>query len=142
MLYLEYIEYRKVTGAEMRKILFKNLTGGNNKKRDFSICEIVEKDGIVVKTEQRCVYFIRGKTHLKHHHDLQELKAIKKRKGVWRKKHFYITRSYNARAGENELTCKVAGTLYIIVEQDVFYVTFIHSFKMNMLTVSADKNKT
>lgn len=129
-------------GAKMRKILFKNLTGSDNRKRDLSIREIVEKDGIIAETERRCIYFVRGKVHLEHRYDIQELETLKKGEDVRKKKHFYIIRSHNTKTGEDKLTCKVIGALYVIVKQDVFCITFVHSFKTDLRTVSIGKKKT
>ena len=128
-------------GAKMRKILFKNLTGSDNRKRDLCIREVMKKDGIIAETERRCRYFVRGKVHLEHSYGLQELETLKKEEGAWKKKHFYIIRSHNTKTGEDKLTCKVIGTLYVIVKQDVFCITFVHSFKTDLHTVSIGKKK-
>lgn len=126
----------------MREILIKNLTASNNRKRDLCIRETMQKDGIMVKTERRCVYLVRGKVHMEHRYDLHELETLKKSGGTRKKKHFYITRSHDTRTGEDKLTCRVAGTLYVIVKQEIFCVTFVHSFRTDFSTVSSGKKKT
>ena len=126
----------------MREIVYKNLTGKNNKTRDLYIRELVTKDGVLARIERRCLYFVREKLYLKDLHDLEELKALKQTEDTWKKKHFHILRKHDSYTGEDKLTCKVAGTFYAIVGHYVFCIAFVHSFKMDMAVLSVNREET
>lgn len=116
----------------MREILYKNLTGSDNKKRDLCIREIITRDGLMTTLERRCVYFVREKLYIKDPADLDELKVLKDTNDAWKKKHFHILRKHDSRTGEDKLICKVASTFYAIVGHYVFCIAFVHSFKIDL----------
>ena len=118
----------------MRKILFKNITALDSMKKDLSVCEILDKNGVITRTERRCVYFVRKKIHMDDPSDLSGLSEMKEDEGSWKKKHFHILREHDSDSGEDKLFCKVAGNLYAIVGQDVYCVAFVHSFKIGLVT--------
>ena len=43
----------------MREVTFRDLTSLNSRKKDIVLKEVFEKDGVLAKTERRCLYFIR-----------------------------------------------------------------------------------
>lgn len=126
----------------MRKILYKNLTGNNNRKRDLCIREIVTREGITAKIERRCIYFVREKIHIKNPNNLDELKVLKKTENGWRKKHFHILRNHDSDTGEDRLICKVAGAFYAIVGHYVFCIAFVHSFKIDVAVLTTNRKET
>ena len=126
----------------MREILYKNLTGSNNKKHDLCIREIVTRDGIVATIERRCIYFVRDKVHINDPTNLDELKDLKKAEDIWKKKHFHILRNHDSSTGEDKLVCKVAGTFYAIAGHYVFCIAFVHSFKIDLAVLSFGEKKT
>lgn len=119
----------------MREIVYKNLTGVDNKKRDLCIREVVNRDGVVATVERRCIYFIREKVYINNPGDMAELKALRKSKEVWKKKHFHILKKHDSGTGEDRLICKIAGTFYAIVGHYVFCIAFVQSFKLDFAAV-------
>ena len=120
----------------MREILYKNLTGSDNKRRDLCIREVITREDFMATIERRCIYFVREKVYIEDPNNLDSLKVLKKSKDVWKKKHFHILRKHDTQTGEDKLTCKVAGTFYAIVGHYVFCIAFVHSFKIDLETVS------
>ena len=123
----------------MREIVYKNLTGDHNKKRDLCIREVVARDDFTATIERRCRYFVREKVYIENPTNLDKLKDLKKKDNVWKKKHFHILRKHNSNTGEDKLICKVAGTFYAIVEHYVFCIAFVHSFKIDLEALSLNK---
>ena len=132
----------KVRVRTMRKILYKNLTGANHKKRDLCIREVITHDDYMATIERRCLYFVREKVYIENPANLDSLKVLKKKDDVWKKKHFHILRKHDTATGEDKLICKIAGTFYAIVGHYVFCIAFVHSFKIDLATVSFKENKT
>lgn len=117
----------------MREILFKNLTGSDNRKRDLSIKEIVTGDGLVATVERRCVYFVREAIHLDDTSDVSQLSKLKAKGGLAEDPHhFHIFRKYDSETQEDLLICKVYGKFYIICDDNIFCISFVHSFKIRL----------
>lgn len=114
----------------MRDIVFKTLTSLESKKRDLSIQEIVEKDGILAKTERRCRYFIMGKVHVEDINNIEKLVELKFADMPHRKRHYYILKIHNAQHGEDRLLCKIAGMFYAIYGSEIYCIAYVHSFKI------------
>lgn len=125
----------------MREIVFKHLTAKDHKKRDLCVREIVSKDGVMATIERRCIYFIVEKFYIEDPNDIEEFKTLKSGGEAWKKRHFHILRRHDSTTGEDKLICKVAGTLYAVVSNSVYYIAFFHSFKIDLSAVSTDKKK-
>ncbi len=119
---------------KMRELLFKNMTSNDHKKRDISIQEIVEKDGILAKTTRRCLYFIKEKTPVKSPMDLQKISDIKDLDEE-QKRHFCVLKQRDSDLGVDKLMCKVAGTFYAVVNNYLYCVVFFHTFKISFLAM-------
>lgn len=104
----------------MRDILFKELTSSDKRKRLFSICEAVEKDGILTKVERRSIYLIKEKEQIKELKDLPRVSVFK---------------VCNTQRQEERLSWKVVGNFYVVTEERIFYIIFIHSFKIEAAVI-------
>lgn len=114
----------------MREVLFKNLTSMNSRKKDITLREAFERDGVFAKTERRCFYFIKDITDLKNENDVYNLLETQKNASVSKKRHFYIMKEHKDSIGEDKLVCKVAGTFYAIMGNRAYTIGFLHSFRV------------
>ena len=117
----------------MREVLYKSLTSLNSRKKDISLREVFEKDGVTAKTERRCFYFIKDVSHLDDQQDLQKWLNLQNQTGLVNKRHFYIMKEHKDDLGEDKLVCKIAGTFYAVVDQSVYTIAFLHSFKVRFM---------
>jgi len=125
----------------MREILFKNLTGSNHRKRDLTIKEIVTRNGMSATVERRCVYFVRNIVKVKDSSDLKSLEELKIGDEIARKKpEFHILRKYDEATGDDKLICKVSGKFYVISDNKVYCIAFVHSFKIRLEVDLSVKN--
>ncbi len=116
----------------MRELIFKNLTSLAARKRDISIEEVVEKNGMTSFTQKRSTYFVRGVLHLDSREELQEWVDRRKQHPELDKKFFHILREYSVKDNEDKLVCKMRGTFYIISNQDVYNIVFVHAVKIRI----------
>lgn len=114
----------------MRELVFKNLTKPSSKKRDVSIEEVVEKNGVVSSTQKRSTYFIRDILHMDSRKELEQWVDERKKHPGLDKKFFHILRKYSVRDKEDKLVCKMRGSFYIISNQDVYNIVFVHAIKI------------
>ena len=119
----------------MREILYKNLLGLDNKKRDLCVKEIISRDDFMATIERRCRYFVRKKVYLQDPNDLDKLNVLKKHNDALKKKHFHILRTHDSISGKDKFICKIAGTFYAIAGHYIFSIAYIHSFKIDLAAV-------
>lgn len=116
----------------MRELIFRNLTKTAAKKRDISMEEVVEKNGVVSSTEKRSMYFVRDVRHMKSSDELHRWVARRKQNPSLDKKFFHILRKYSVKDKEDKLICKMRGSMYIISDQDLYNIVFIHTLKIRI----------
>lgn len=125
----------------MRELIFKTSTSTENKKRDLWVEETVEKDGVLAKTQRRCLYFIIGKAHIDNPDDIESVSALKFHDRANKKRHYYILKEHNDANGEDRLVCKISGTFYAVCGNDVYCIAFVHAFKLIFTADSLNKGK-
>ena len=123
----------------MREVTFKNLTQLKSRKKDIFLKEVVEKDGVIAKTERRCFYFIKDITHLDEGKDLEKWVDSQNNTEPISKRHFHILKEHSDGLGEDKLICKIAGTFYAVVDKNIYTIAFLHSFKVTFVKASCAK---
>ncbi len=122
----------------MRELTFKNTTTWSHSKRDVFVEETVEKDGVLAKTTRRCIYFIKEKRLVKNPNDLKKL-ADMKFSDDQAKKHFHVLKERDSSLGIDRLMCKVAGTFYAVIDEYLYAIVFVHTFKISFCAMRKRK---
>jgi len=117
----------------MREVLFKHLTSLGARKKDISLMEIFQKDGVVARTERRYLYFIREISHVYDEGEVQHWMEEQSKLAPPKRRHFHILKEHNDDLGEERLVCKVAGTFYVVIGRDIYTIAFLHSFKVSLM---------
>ena len=116
----------------MRELIFKHLITPEAKKRDVSMEEVVEKNGLISSTKKRSMYFVRGVHHLKSKDKVEEWVERRKKNPMAGKKFFHVLRKYSTKDKEDKLMCKMRGSFYIISDQNIYNVVFVHAIKIKI----------
>ena len=117
----------------MREVVFKNLTSSKSRKKDIFLREMFEKDGVLAKTERRCFYFIKEIRPLVNGNDLKEVIGSEKELEQMNKRQFHIMKEHNDGLHEDKVICKIIGTFYAIIDNKVYTIAFLHSFKVSFV---------
>ena len=120
----------------MREVQFKELCSRNTRKKDIFLKDVFEKDGIMTKTERRCLYFLKEAIHLEKPEDLQKWLDSQSPSKNPAKRHFHILKEHNDSIGEDKIICKILGTIYVVVEKRVYTIVFLNSFKASFVRPS------
>lgn len=114
----------------MREVLFKDLTSVSSRKKDIFLKEVFEKDGVTAKTERRCFYLIKDVKELEGSGEIEKwLDSQDKTDGIG-KRQFHIMKEHNDQLGEDKVMCKICGMFYAVVNNRIYTVGFLHSFKV------------
>ncbi len=119
-------------GFEMRELIFKNLMAPAAKKRDISVEEIVEKNGLVSSTTKRSIYFVRGSHRIKSRDELKHWIDRRRKNAGLNKKFFHILREYSDRDKKDKLMCKMRGSFYVISGESVYNIVFVHAIRIRI----------
>jgi hypothetical protein len=118
----------------MRELLFKNCTSWDKNKRDIFVEETVEKDGVLAKTTRRCLYFIKDKKHIEDPNDLKKLAETQLCQSKT-KRHFHVLKERDSEEGIDRLMCKVSGEFYAMIDEYLYSIVFVHTFKIAFTAV-------
>jgi len=116
----------------MRELIFKNLITPAAHKRDVSVEEIVERNGLVSSTTKRSIYFIRDSHRIKSRGELKYWIDRRKKDVELNKKFFHILREYSDRDKKDKLICKMRGSFYVISGESVYNIVFVHAVKIKI----------
>lgn len=122
----------------MRELTFKNVTSWDRNKRDIFVEESVEKDGVLAKTTRRCLYFIKERRHVTDQDDIKNI-AENKLACDQVKRHFHVLKERDSDLGIDKLMCKVAGTFYAMVDEYLYSIVFVHTFKISFSAIKKKK---
>ena len=116
----------------MRELIFKNLTTSTSRKRDVSVQEIVERNGLISSTEKRSIYFIRDIHRMKSQSEIADWIEKKRSDSALAKKSFHILREYSDKDKKDKLICKMRGAFYIMSGDAVYNIVFVHEIKIKI----------
>ena len=116
----------------MRELIYKNLTTLAAKKRDISIEEITEKNGLTSSTKRRSIYFVRGVHKVRSKEELQTWIEKRKCNANINRKFFHILRDCSSKNHKDKLMCKMRGSFYLISGASVYNIVFIHAIKIKI----------
>ena len=111
-------------------------TGWVGNKKDVSITERVIKGGVTAVTTRRCLYFITDRKRIDSPVDLAKIAEENLTSG---KKNFHVLKERNSIEGIDRLMCKVAGTFLSMVDEYLYNIKFVHTFKISFICKSGGK---
>ena len=114
----------------MREVVFKNLTSVHSRKKEIFLKEVFEKDGVVAKTERRCLYFVKDIKPMASETELQKWLSGQGNSDGMNKRHFHIMKAHNDAHSEDKIICKILGTFYAVLNNTIYTIGFMHSFKV------------
>ncbi|MFH1189961.1 MAG: hypothetical protein V1682_04655 [Candidatus Omnitrophota bacterium] len=114
----------------MREVVYKNLTSLSSRKKDIFMQEVFEKDGVTAQTERRSLYFVKDIIRLDQPDDLQKWISKQGGCGQVNRRRFYIFKQHSDSSGVDKLICKVLGNFYAVIDNAVYMIAFLQSFKI------------
>lgn len=126
----------------MREMLYKNLTSIEKRKKEFWICESLENEKVIARTQRHCIYKVKNQTRIE---DIQDLNKWIQERSTNNPpsyiKRFVVFKKSDSRTGEELFICKVIGNLYAIINGLVFSIAFMHIIKITLINLSNAKYK-
>ena len=118
----------------MREIVVRSLTSQDWVNRDYRVTEVMRQAGELTRVMRRCTYRVEGRVTVPSMPD-----SIRWARTVDRSapRRVYVTKEFNPETGHEQVTYKVLGHLYVVLDRDVYCVGYRHILAMGIAGASA-----
>mgnify|MGYP001610602721 CR=1 FL=1 len=113
----------------MREIVVRSLTSGNRLNRDCLVTEFMRQAGSLTKVVRRCTYHIESRMTVP---SIGDSILAARRLDPHPPRQVYVTKDINPDTGGEQVTYKVLGHLYVVMERDVFCIGYRHILSMDI----------
>lgn len=103
---------------KMRNIIFKNLTSSDRRKKIIVSDESFDKSGIHTHIQRHLICLVR--------------KIYSEKEITQPLPHLYVLKETNTQKQTKKFILKLKGSIYTIVGNSLFLITFLHSLKIEM----------
>ena len=119
----------------MRDICIRTDVSTDHHRKNLSIMETIQKDGVEAVAEKKFRYYVFEKSGLDADDQLKSL--LGKEGASYQKKdrHIAIRKIYDAATGKGQMVYRVIGSFYIVQCLRIFAVVFMHTIKFDMNSV-------
>ncbi len=111
----------------MREIVVRSLTSTDRVNRDCLVTEFMQQAGTTTKVTRRCTYHIESRVTLPSTDDTidwaHSLDPLPSRQ-------VYVSKDIDPETGDEQVTYKVLGYLYAVMEREVLCIGFRHVLSM------------
>lgn len=120
----------------MREIEIKTKTSKNHRRKNLSIIEVINQDGVMARAEKKFSYFVAPQ------HPFEDAETMKQwmsqqNEGFSKKdRHVSIRKTFDKETGVGQMVYRVIGSFYVVQNLNIFAVVFMHSVKFDMLQPS------
>lgn len=115
-----------------RQITVRSLTSQDRLNRDCLVTEWMRQPGMTTRVSRRCTYHVTSRVMLPSTEDTigwaSALDPLPPRQ-------VYVSKDVDPATGDEHVTYKVLGYLYIVVEREVLCVNFRHVLSMSVESV-------
>ncbi|GEM_PF-1089797 len=119
----------------MREISIKTTTSNNHKRKNLSIVELIDQDGVVARAEKKYSYYVSEQNTSKSAEQLKSWMNVQSHGGYTKKdRHVSIRKTFDHKTGVGQMIYRVIGSFYVVQDLHVFAVVFMHTIKFDMLS--------
>lgn len=123
---------KQAKSKELREVQIERRTSANGKRRFLKMTELIEKDGFIARAQKKYSYYITERLG-QFSGSLQDWMAEKSKVMNEKPRHISVRRIFNKEHGIGQTTCRTSGSFYVVRQQKIFAVAFLHSVKFDIL---------
>ena len=124
----------------MREILIKTSTADNHHRKNLSIVEMIEQDGLVARAEKKFSYYVSEQNQVESPQKLKDWMDTQAFQYQKKDRHVSIKKIFDPKTGIGKMIYRVIGSFYVVQDMHIFAVVFMHSIKFDMLSGEFPKN--
>ena len=116
----------------MREIFIKTNTSGNHKRKNLSIVEVIDQDGVVARAEKKYCYYVSEQSLFKDPEQIKNWMGLQSTPYQKKDRHVSIRKTYDKKTGMGQMLYRVIGSFYVVQDLHLFAVVFMHSIRFDM----------
>lgn len=117
----------------MRDICIKTITAKNHHRKNLSILEVINENGMVATAEKKYSYYVSEQNPFNTPAEMSQW-LNKQPQGLQKKdRHVCIRKIFDPKTGVGQMVYRVIGSFYVVQNLHVFAVVFMHSIKFDMV---------
>ena len=118
----------------MRDICIKTTTATNHHRKNLSIIEVIDENGMVAKAEKKYSYYVSEQNPFNTPAEMNAWVSHQPQGLQKKDRHVSIRKIFDPKTGIGQMIYRVIGSFYVVQNLHVFAVVFMHSIKFDMVT--------
>ena len=118
----------------MREIEIKTVTAQNHHRKNLSIVEMIDKDGMHARAEKKFSYYVAEQDQLADPEKLKHWMELQASEYQKKDRHVSIKKIFDPKTGVGKMIYRVIGSFYVVQDLHIFAVVFMHSIKFDLLS--------
>lgn len=118
----------------MREIMIKTTTSSNHKRKNLSIVEVINQDGVMARAEKKYSYYVSEQNPFQDQTDLKAWVEVQSHAHQKKDRHVSIKKIFDPKTGVGQMVYRVIGSFYVVQNLHIFAVVFMHSIKFDLLS--------
>lgn len=116
----------------MREIFIKTTTSENHKRKNLSIVEVINQDGVTARAEKKYSYYVSEQSPFKDPEQMKTWMNVQSQQYQKKDRHVSIRKTYDVKTGMGQMVYRVIGSFYVVQDLHLFAVVFMHTIKFDM----------
>lgn len=121
----------------MREISIKTTTSPNHHRKNLSIVEVIDENGMTAKAEKKYSYYVSEQNPFGAAEEITSWANLKSQSLQKKDRHISIRKIFDPKTGIGQMVYRVIGSFYVVQDLHVYAVVFMHSIKFDMNTQTA-----
>jgi hypothetical protein len=113
-------------GANMRDLLYKNLTSQDKRRKVIACSEISDKQGVRSVIRRHSIYMVK------------EVSGTSFQKP---EPYLYVLKVRDTKAQTEKFLCRIKGSVFVVHDGKLFLIIFQHSLKITLAAISEEVDK-
>ncbi len=118
----------------MREICIKTSVSENHKRKNLSIIEMIDQEGISARAEKKFSYYVSEQSPLLDMDKMKSWADVQAQNHRKKDRHVSIRKVIDPKTGIGQMIYRVIGSFYVVQDLHVFAVVFMHSIKFDMIS--------
>ena len=125
----------------MREIYIKTSTSENHKRKNLSIVEMIDQDGVVARAEKKFAYYVSEQSPFVDQDKMKNWMDVQAQAHQKKDRHVSIRKVVDPKTGIGQMIYRVIGSFYVVQDLHIFAVVFMHSIKFDMVSPNLPHGK-
>ena len=121
----------------MRDIWIKTSESQNHRRRNLSIIEMINQDGMVARAEKKFRYYIYEQNQAHGPEQFETWAEAQSMMNSKKERHVSIKKIFDNKTGTGQMIYRVIGSFYVVQNMHIFTIVFMHSIKFDMISRKA-----